>query len=85
MNRGDDRLPLFSSPEGGPVERIGPHSAEARAFEIGFTQGAKEQTKIACYDPNDERVNRYYNDGYRIGRLFRPIPGVERSPHRRRR
>lgn len=68
-----DVLPLFDGPDGGPVERLGTKSPEHFAYWVGFRQGAGSQGKSYRYDP-DDRVNQYYEDGYRIGRLFRPLP-----------
>lgn len=68
-------LPLFDGPDGGPVERIGIHSPEYRAFWTGFQQGVDGQAKSRWYD-EDDRVRRYYEDGHRIGGLFRPPTGT---------
>lgn len=86
MRRNDDPLPLFSGEDGGAVERIGIQSPEAFAYRRGFKQGANGESKSYRYDP-DERVNTYYEDGHRIGRLFRPLPcmaGITRRQQRRR-
>jgi hypothetical protein len=80
-------LPLFDPPPAPKptVERIASDSPEAFAYALGFKQGAAGLAKTTSSRYADPRVLRYYEDGYRIGRLFRPLPcmaGVDR--HRRR-
>jgi hypothetical protein len=65
-------LPLFDPPASPtPVDRVTVDSPEYFAFHKGLREGREGQSKSFRYDP-DERVNRYYEDGWRIGRLFRP-------------
>jgi hypothetical protein len=64
-------LPLFDPPPA-VVERIATiDSPEYFAFWKAFREGREGQSKSFRYDP-DDRVNRYYEDGWRIGQLFRP-------------
>lgn len=61
-------LPLFDEPA--PViPRIGIDSPLYFAFWTGFREGADGQSRSYRYD-EDEDVNRFYQDGHRIGALF---------------
>lgn len=64
-------LPLFDGPQGTPLQRVSITSPEYFAFHKGLREGREGQGKSYRYDP-DERVNTFYQDGYRIGALFRP-------------
>jgi len=67
-------LPLFDDPAPPkPRKHVEVRSPLAFAYNVGFTQGADGQGKSFRYDQDDE-VNQFYEDGYRIGRLFRPLP-----------
>jgi hypothetical protein len=67
-------LPLFDPPPAPAAERIGvPGTPEFAAYTAGFRDGSQGHSKTFRYDP-DDRVNQYYVDGFRIGRLFRPVP-----------
>lgn len=66
-------LPLYDGPDGGPIERIGTKSPEYFAFWAGFELGAQGLSRSREYDP-DPRVNQYYQDGHKVGWLFRPMP-----------
>lgn len=67
-------LPLFDeqlvAPQ--PIKRITHDSPEAFAFWTAFKRGAEGQGPPA--PEADEDVTRYAKDGYRIGRLFTPLP-----------
>lgn len=76
--------PPPNAPESHAGERVCVNSREYRAYQQGFHEGAANQTKIANFDP-DARVTRYYEDGYRIGRLFRPLPCMKDRPREERR
>lgn len=60
-------LPLFD--ERPYVKRIALDSPEVFAFWTGFREGADGQGKSYRYDEDDE-VDRFYQDGHRIGALF---------------
>ena len=44
--------------------------------ELGFRQGAGGQSASFRYDPDDE-MNDRYQEGHRVGRLFRPLPCMQ--------
>lgn len=65
-------LPLFDGDGETPVQRIGINSPEMFAYWSAFRCGVEGQSRPG--EEPDERVNQFIRDGYRLGRLFRPLP-----------
>lgn len=63
-------LPLFDEP---PPRRMTTQDPTYFAFWTGFRQGASGASRLFRYD-GDETIDRYYQDGWRIGRLFYLTP-----------
>ena len=77
-------LPLFDEPT--PAEHNESTRPSARhgtplndAWTLGFHQGASELTPTRMGPEwwSDPREWDYYREGYRVGRLFRPLPCVK--------
>lgn len=69
-------LPLFDEPKPA-VDRVVPGTDRYFAWWDGFRKGSQNQSAPAP-EP-DERVTAYAKSGFRIGRLFRPLPCMQRK------
>lgn len=71
-------LPLFDPPPAPPIHgpHVGPGTPEYAAFWTAFHVGAAGARPMAA---SDDRVGQYARDGFRIGRLFRPLPCMQEN------